>query len=91
MRQPSADELSKLRQFLADEARDRHYVDVLLARADAAGQGKPVPSASGNAYNVTFDPEKIVIEHHYLKDWKPLYIPRDDFIVTLRQWRAQLP
>jgi hypothetical protein len=79
-------------QFLQEEAKDVGYVDLLLARADAAGHGKPklVPSASGSAYNVTFGPQRIVIEHHYLTDWLPLYIPREDFIVTLRHWRAQL-
>jgi ethanolamine utilization microcompartment shell protein EutL len=40
----------------ADEANEVGYVDVLLARAEAAGQGKPAPSASGNAYNVVFGP-----------------------------------
>lgn len=80
----------EFKQFLAEEVRDRQYVDLLLARADAAGLGQVVPEASGNAYLVTFGHQRVVVEHHYLTDWKPLYIPREDFIVALRRWRAQL-
>jgi hypothetical protein len=77
-------------QFLAEEANEVGYVDLLLARAQAAGENKSVPSASGNAYNVVFGPQRIAIEHHFLTDWQTLYIPREDFIVTLRRWRARL-
>lgn len=66
------------------------YVDVLLARAGAPGRSNPVPIASGNARNAVFGPQRIAIEHHYLTDWQTLYIPRDDLIVALRRWRAQL-
>jgi hypothetical protein len=79
-----------LTQFLADEVRDRSYVDMLLARAEAAGRGQPVPEASGNAYNVSFGRQRIVIEHHWLKNWPPVHLPREDFIVALQQWRAKL-
>lgn len=90
MSSPPVSNSPRLMQFLANEANEVGYVDVLLARAEAAGQGKPAPSASGNAYNVVFGPQRIAIEHHYLTDWQTLYIPRDDFIVALRRWRAQL-
>jgi hypothetical protein len=83
-------EYPKLQQFLTDEVRDRQYVDLLLARAEAAGQDKSVPEASGNAYLVIFGRQRIVIEHHHLRDWQPLYVPREDFIMALRRWRAQL-
>jgi len=90
MSRPPVRDSEKLKQFLADEARDIYYVDMLLERTKAAGQGKVVQSASGNAYNVTFARERVVIEHHYLRDWKPLYVPHDDFIVALLHQRARL-
>lgn len=89
MSKPSGDEPRGLTQFLADEVRDRHYTDLLLERAEAAGRGKPAPGASGNAYYVAFGPEEVVIEHHYLKDWRPLRVPRKDFVAALQSWRAQ--
>ncbi len=87
---PPVSNSPKLMQFLTDEAQDPHYVDLLLERATAAAQpDKVVQSASGDAYNVTFGAQRIIIEHHYLKDWR-VHIPREDFITTLRQWRTQL-
>jgi hypothetical protein len=89
MSKPPRPESPGLTQFLADDVRASYYADLLLERAEAAGQGKPAPSASGNAYNVTFGPEEVVIEHHHLEDWPPVRISRKDFVTALKNWRAQ--
>lgn len=89
MSQPSA-QSERLKQFLSEEARDKAYVDLLLARAKEASGGKPVQGASGNAYNVSFGRQRIVIEHHWLKGWHPVHLAREDFIVALQEWRAKL-
>jgi hypothetical protein len=89
MSKPSA-ERQRLEQFLADEVRDRQYVDALLTRAKAASQGKVVPELSGNDYLVVFGRESIVIEHHWLRNWAPVHLSCEDFILALQKWRAKL-
>jgi hypothetical protein len=89
MSEPPAGASPALARFLAEEVRDPVYADLLLERAEAAGRGEPVPGASGNAYHVSFGPQEVVIEHHYLADWVPLRIARADFVSALRVWRAQ--
>ena len=90
MANPSDEEPSGLMRFLADEVRQRYYADLLLERAEGAGQGKPAPVASFNAFDVYFKPEEVVIKHRYFEDWIPVRLARDDFIAKLRSWRADL-
>jgi hypothetical protein len=89
MSEPPAGASPALARFLAEEVRDPFYADLLLELAEAAGRGKSAPGASGNAYYVSFGPREVVIEHHYLADWLPLRIARDDFLLALRAWRAK--
>lgn len=79
-----------LEQFLTEEVRSRDYADLLIRQASAAGAGAEVPAASGNAYNVAFDANEVVIEHHYRDDWPALRLSREDFIAALAQRRAAL-
>ncbi|MDA8231472.1 MAG: hypothetical protein M0006_09040 [Magnetospirillum sp.] len=80
-----------LNEFLADEVRARPYADLLLERTLAAGRGEAVPGASGDAFYVTFGPEEIVIEHHYLEDWPLVRVPRETFLAALARHRQTLP
>ena len=89
MSKPSSEQPG-LQQFLADEVRDVQYADLLLARAKAAGQGEAVTEASGNAYLVIFEPQGIVIDHHWLRNCPPVRIACEDFIVALQQWRTTM-
>ncbi len=86
---PSNEEPSGLDRFLAEEVRDRYYADLLIERAKAAGQGKPTPGASGDAYYVSFHRDEVVIEHHYLEDWQPVHVPREEFIAALQRRRSK--
>lgn len=79
-----------LMRFLAEEIDQRQYADLLLERAEAAGQGKPAPIASFNLFDVSFGTEEVVIKHRYAEDWIPVRLSRIDFIATLRRWRADL-
>jgi hypothetical protein len=90
MSKPPVSNSPRLMQFFTDEVHDPHYVDLLLARVEAAGRGKSVLKADGGAYHVTFGPQRVVIEHHYPTDWLPLYVPREDFIIAARRWRLRL-
>ena len=76
-----------LYQFLAEEVRHAPYADLLLERAEAAGTAN-VEGASGNAYNVSFGPEQVTIEHHWVDNWPPVQISRQRFISALRSWKA---
>ncbi len=80
----------RLAQFFAEEVRAADYADLLLGRAEAAGRGAPVSTASGDSYSVTFRPEEVVISHHHLEDWPPLSIAHKDFIAALRRWRGAM-
>jgi hypothetical protein len=87
---PSGNDSPGLAQFLAEEVREPYYADLLLERAEAAGQGKPAPNASGDAYNVTFGPQETVIEHHYLEGWRPVRVSHKDFVAAVRKRRREL-
>ena len=89
MPKPPADDFPSLMRFIADEVRDQYYADVLLERAEAAGQGKPALNASGNSYNVTFGPAEVIIEHRYREDWRPLHVAREEFVAALQRWRSR--
>jgi hypothetical protein len=89
MADPIDEEPPGLARFLSDEVRDRYYADLLIERANAAGQGKHMPGASGDAYYVSFRPDEVVIEHHYREDWQPVHVPREAFVAALQRWKAR--
>lgn len=89
MSKPPTD-ADRLAQFLEDEVKQKFYADLLLERAQDAADGKPRDNASGNAYNVTFGLYKVVITHHFLRDWPPLQLAPRDFITKLQAWRRRL-
>ena len=90
MAKPFDEKPPGLMHFLTDEVRQRYYADLLLERAEAAGHGKPAPLASFNAFDVSFGPEEVVIKHRYYEDWIPVRLSRNDFIIALKRWRAEL-
>ena len=90
MAKPFDEKPPGLMHFLSDEVRQRQYADLLLERAEAAGQGKPAPIASFNAFDVFFGLEEVVIKHRYSEDWIPVRLSRTDFITALQRWRAEL-
>ena len=90
MAKPSDEKSSGLMHFLSQEVRQRYYADLLLERAEAAGQGKPAPIASFNLFDVSFGLEDVVIKHRYVEDEIPVRLSRRDFITALQRWRADL-
>ena len=90
MAKPSDEKSPGLMSFLAEEVGQRYYADLLLERAEAAGQGKPVPIASFNLFDVSFGPEDVVIKNRYVENGIPVRLSRGDFITALQRWRADL-
>jgi hypothetical protein len=89
MPNPPTDQ-ARLTQFLEDEVRDKSYADLLLDRSALAAGGRPQLNASGNAYNVDFGQDNVVITHHYLQDWPAVRLAPRDFIAALERRRARL-
>ncbi|UVK85019.1 hypothetical protein LOY46_10170 [Pseudomonas sichuanensis] len=77
-----------LQQFLDEEVTAAALAH-LLEKALAARSNRLVEAYSGNAYQVAFEDDDVVIGHHYVKDWPAVRVPLDTFIKALQAWKEQ--
>lgn len=78
-----------LQQFLDEEVTAAALAH-LLEKALAARSNRLVEAYSGNAYQVAFEEDDVLVKHHYVKDWPAVRLPLATFIEALQAWKEQL-
>ncbi|MDH0731827.1 hypothetical protein N5F23_15110 [Pseudomonas sichuanensis] len=78
-----------LQQFLDEEVTAAALAH-LLQKAQAARSNRLVEAFSGNAYQVAFKDDVVLIEHHYVKEWPAVRVSLARFIEALQARKEQL-